>query len=433
MAVEFYIHKMSEHMDEAEIIQWLANEGESVREHQPIIEVMTDKFTVEVEAPRDGILAGIRPGCVVGALVPVGEPIAWIVQPGEVAPALPPFGGHAAPAAALVADELAAGNGSATAAQPQAEGHVKSTPVARRMARDLGVDIETLAGSGPGGRVVEADVRAAAGVSAAAAAQPSMPAAVAPSERAPAAPVMPSDPSPVTPPAGGATWRWQELTPMQRVTGERMRESVVTAPQFALELSADATNLLWLRDALDNKVTLEAKARLSLTGLLTKLVASVLARHPRANAQFAEGKVKLLNNINVGVAVGTEQGLVVPVVRQADQKSLAAVTALLASYQEKARTMRFAADDLGEGTFTLSNLGMFGIERFAAIINPPQSAILAVGAVVKQPVALTDGTVGVRPRMSLTLTVDHRVMDGVQGARFLADLKAAIESPYFII
>ena len=430
MAVEFYIHKMSEHMDEAEIIQWLAKEGESVTEHQPIIEVMTDKFTVEVEAPRAGILAGIRPGCVAGAIVPVGEAIAWIVQPGEVAPALPPFGGHAAPAAAPVADELAAGNGNASAAQPEGHGHVKSTPVARRMARDLGVDIETLSGSGPGGRVVEADVRAAAQ------AQPVMPAAApstVPAPAAPVAPIVPSGPSPVTPPAGDATWRWQELTPVQRVTGERMHESVVTAPQFALELSADATNLLWLRDALDSKVTLEARARLSLTGMLTKIVASVLARHPRANAQFAEGKVKLLNDINVGVAVGTEQGLVVPVVRQADQKSIAAVTALLAGYQEKARTMRFAAEDLAEGTFTLSNLGMFGIERFAAIINPPQSAILAVGAVVKQPVALADGTVGVRPRMSLTLTVDHRVMDGVQGARFLADLKAAIESPYFII
>lgn len=438
MAVEFYIHKMSEHMDQAEIIQWLAKEGDRVEDHQPIIEVMTDKFTVEVEAPRAGILAGIRPGCVAGALVPVGEAIAYIVQPGEAAPHLPAFGGAAAgtQAAEVRATEVVAvSNGNIASAEPEAAGRVKSTPVARRMARDVGVDIETLSGSGPGGRVVEADVRAAADARSAHEREVATPVQTprVPVQAAPAQPpVSQRLPAQEQLPAPGG-FSWQELTPVQRTTGERMRESIVNAPQFALELSADATNLLWLKDALDSKVTLEARARLSLTGLLTKIVAAALARHPRANAQFAEGKVKLLGDINVGVAIGTDQGLVAPVIRQADRKSLATVTAELAAYQEKARTMRFAAADLADGTFTISNLGMFGIERFAAIINPPQSAILAVGAVVRQPVARADGTVGVRPRMSLTLTVDHRVMDGVLGARFLSDLMKSIETPYFLI
>ncbi len=418
MAVEFYIHKMSEHMDVAEIIQWLAQEGEQVEEHQPLVEVMTDKFTVEVEAPRAGILAGIRPGCVAGATVPVGEPIAYIVQPGERAPALLPFG--APPAEATASAAQAAGNGAEAlpVQEPEGAGRVRSTPVARRMAKDAALDIERLSGSGPGGRVTEADVRAAI------AARAQAPAAV------PAVAPPPAAPAPVE---AGEGFHWQELTPIQRITGERMRESVVNAPQFALAISADATNLLWLKDALDSRVALEARARLSLTGLLVKVVADVLARHPRANAQFADGKVKLMHGIHVGVAVGTEQGLAVPVVRDAGHKTLAQVTAELAAFQEKARTLRFAQEELSGGTFTLSNLGMFGVERFTAIVNPPQAAILAVGAVVRTPVALPNDAVGVRPLLALTLTVDHRVMDGIQGARFLADLKQAIESPYFLI
>jgi pyruvate dehydrogenase E2 component (dihydrolipoamide acetyltransferase) len=180
-------------------------------------------------------------------------------------------------------------------------------------------------------------------------------------------------------------------------------------------------------------VTLEARARLSITAMLVKIVAAVLARHPRANAQFSDGRIRLNDEAQIGVAVGTDQGLVVPVIRDAGRKTLSQVVADLTAFQEKARTLHFSPDDLSGGTFTISNLGMFGIESFAAILNPPQAAILAVGAIVQTPVALANGTVGIQPRLALTLTVDHRVLDGVQGARFLADLKASIESPYFLI
>jgi pyruvate dehydrogenase E2 component (dihydrolipoamide acetyltransferase) len=302
------------------------------------------------------------------------------------------------------------------------------------MAKELGVDIEQLKGNGPGGRVSEADVRAF--VAARDTVQSPTPAPVvlpvpAALPIVPTPSVAPAAPTPV--PTAAGSFHWAELSPIQRITGERMRESVVNAPQFALEISADATNLLWLRDALESRITLEARARLSLTGLLVKLVAATLRNHPRANAEFAGGRVKLHDDINVGVAVGTNEGLVVPVIRQTDGKSLAEVTQALATFQEQAKTLHFSADDLAGGTFTISNLGMYGIERFAAIVNPPQSAILAVGAVVKTPVVLANDAVGVRPLLSLTLTIDHRVMDGVQGAAFLAELKEKVEKPYFLI
>ncbi len=212
-----------------------------------------------------------------------------------------------------------------------------------------------------------------------------------------------------------------------------MRESVVNAPQFALDVRADATNLLWLQEALSERVTLAARARLSLTGLLIKITAAALVEHSYVNAEFSGGKIKLIDAVNVGVAIGTDRGLVVPVIRDAAHKDLAAITAELAAFQEKARTLHFAAEDLAGGTFTLSNLGMYGVERFTAIVNPPQSAILAVGAVTRQPVVLANDTLGVRPLLNLTLTVDHRVLDGLQAARFLSDLKQKIEKPYFVI
>lgn len=416
MAVEFYIHKMSEHMDSAEIIQWLAVEGQAVAANQAIVEVMTDKFAVELEAPLAGILAGIRPGCGKGAVVPVGEPIAYITQPGERVPALPPFGADAGIQATSAAAAQAAAQSEASGGE--VSGRVKSTPVARRMAKDLGVDIEQVRGTGPGGRVSEADIRAFAELR-----KPQAPAQLPPG--------VPPVPAPV--PAGDSGFRFQELTPIQRITGERMRESVVNAPQFALDVSADATNLLWLQEALGDRVTLAAGARLSLTGLLIKCAAAVLVEHPLANAEFSGGKIKLIEAINVGVAIGTDRGLVVPVIKDAVHKDLASITAELAAFQDKARTHHFAAEDLAGGTFTLSNLGMYGVERFSAIVNPPQSAILAVGAVARQPVVLANDTLGVRPLLNLTLTVDHRVLDGLQAARFLSDLKQKIEKPYFVI
>jgi len=285
---------------------------------------------------------------------------------------------------------------------------VRASPVARRMARELDVDLAQVKGTGPGGRIREEDIRSFA---------EAQRAALQPAARS-------------LQPAGG---EWQDLSPFQRVTGQRMLESVQTAPQFALTVQVDMTNALWLREALMARSVAETGERLSVTAMLVKIVAVALKSYPRANASFENGRVKLHPQVNVGVAVGTEGGLVVPVVKEADGKSLIQITQELKVFQEKAEHMRFTSEDLAEGTFTISNLGMYGIDRFNAILNPPQSAILAVGRVIKTPVAMPDDTIALRPMMSLTLTVDHRSMDGIQGASFLAAVKERIEKPYFLL
>jgi pyruvate dehydrogenase E2 component (dihydrolipoamide acetyltransferase) len=223
------------------------------------------------------------------------------------------------------------------------------------------------------------------------------------------------------------------LTPIQRITGDRMRESVVNAPQFALDVDVDMTAALWLREQIAERVAAEAGEKLSVTGLLVKVVAAALRHHPTANAEFADGRLKVHGEINVGVAVGTNDGLAVPVIKEADRKSLAEITRELSTFQGKARTLRFGADDLSGGTFTISNLGMFGVDRFRAIVNPPQSAILAVGRIIKTPVGLPDDTIALHPIMSLTLTIDHRCMDGIQGAHFLAEIKELLEKPHLLL
>jgi pyruvate dehydrogenase E2 component (dihydrolipoamide acetyltransferase) len=288
---------------------------------------------------------------------------------------------------------------------PKKPAAVRASPVARRVARELGIDVSQVKGTGPGGRIKEEDVRAYA-------------------EALSTAP-------PVEPTVEEA--EWLDLNPIQRLTGQRMLESVQSAPQFALTVSIDTTNLLWLREALMERIVTETGERLSVTALLVKIVAEALKQHPRANASFADGRVKLHPQVNVGVAVGTDDGLVVPVIKEADHKSLSQVTRELKAFQVKAQQMRFTTEDLSGGTFTISNLGMHGIDHFNAILNPPESAILAVGRTVKTPVGMPDDTIALRPMMSLTLTIDHRSMDGVQGAKFLGEIRQRIEEPYFLL
>ena len=220
---------------------------------------------------------------------------------------------------------------------------------------------------------------------------------------------------------------WLDLTSIQRLVGRRMVESIQIAPQFALSISVDMSNTLSLRESLMGQVVAETGERLSITAILVQVVSQALRQHPRANASFDEGRIKLYSQVNVGVAVGADGGVVVPVVEEADQKTLVQINRELRAFQEKARRMRFRMEELSGGTFTISNLGMHGIDQFNAIINPPQSAILAVGRIVKTPVGLPDDTIALRPMMSLTLTVDHRVLDGLQAARFLAEVKNRLE------
>jgi pyruvate dehydrogenase E2 component (dihydrolipoamide acetyltransferase) len=434
VAVEIYMAKMSDHMEAGEIIRWLVKEGDRVDEGQVILEVMTDKVAAEVEAAVSGVLKGVRAGADEGATVPVGETIAFIAEPDEEVPVLPPLEppfslvdareaetapAPATPVARRVARELGVdlslvpGSGpggrvkeedvqafAETAKTPESKPArgIRASPIARRVARELGIDITQVKGTGPGGRIKEEDVRAFA-----------------------------AD-APPTPEV-----EWFDLTSIQRLTGQRMLESVHQAPQFALTSDVDMTQALWLREALMERVMAETGERLSITSILVKVVALALQRHPQTNVSFEDGRVKMHPQINVGVAVGTDEGLVVPVIKEADQKPLVQVARELKTFRDKAQQMRFTTEDLSGGTFTISNLGMYGVDRFNAIINPPQSAILAVGRVVKTPVGLPDDTIALRPMMSLTLTVDHRSMDGVLGARFLAEIKERLEKPFFLL
>lgn len=462
MAVEVFMPKMSDHMEVGEIIRWLVKEGDKVEEGQVIMEVMTDKVVADLEASASGVLKGIRAGAVDGAIVPVGETFAFIAEPDEEVPTLPPL----APAEDTEVKEEASPPSVAPSPEPvppaPAEGDTKSgpvraTPVARRLAQELGVDLSQVQGSGPGGRIKDEDVRAYAEAQKEKPSEASRAVRASPVARrvarelgldisqvsgtgpdgrikeedvrsyAEALSAVPA-PQPVE-----ADVEWLELNSIQRLTGQRMLESVQTAPQFALTVNVDVTNLLWLREGLMERIVAETGERLSVTTLLVKIVAASLKQFPRANASFEDGKVKLYPQVNVGVAVGTDAGLLVPVIKDADQKSLVQIAQELKAFQGKAQQMRFTAEDLSGGTFTISNLGMYGIDRFNAIINPPESAILAVGRTVKTPVGMPDDTVALRPIMSLTLTIDHRSMDGVQAAKFLAEIKERIEKPYFLL
>jgi len=398
MPVEVFVHKMTDHMESARIIQWLVKEGEQVEEHQAIMEVETDKAVAELESPASGILKGIRPGANEGAQVSVGETLAFIAEPGEEVPALPPL----TPASPQTRGDTVAAEARADTMLAEEPGpRVRATPAVRRIARELNVDLRLVRGTAPDGKITEQDVHAFA---AARGAPP---------------------PDETVTVASPELVEWVDLSTVQRLAGQRMVQSIQAAPQFAMTVSADMTDALQFLEAFAT----EAGESISVTVLLVKIVATALKHHPRANASFETGRIKIYKRVNLGVAIGAEEGLVVPVIKEADQKSLVQIALELQIFRQKARQMRFSTDDLSGGTFTISNLGMHGIDQFNAIVNPPQSAVLAVGRIIKIPKALPDNTVSVRPMMNLTLTLDHRVIDGVQGARFLAEIKGRLENP----
>lgn len=397
MAVEVFMPKMSDHMESGEIVEWLIGEGQRVEEGQPVVEIMTDKATASIEAPASGVLKGIRAGARKGVQVPVGETIAFIAREDENVPSLPPL--EPAHGAAHGAGTLRpAEEPSSRAGSPSLPGRVMASPAARRRARELGTDLSAVRGSGPGGLVRESDVAAYHGRT---------------KKQA----------------AGSGTEEWIDLTPMQRVTGERMALSAATVPQFSLSVDADVEKLLSIRETLMERVEAETGRRLSFTTLLVAIVAAALRRYPRANASFEQGRIRLFGDVNVGVAMGTERGLVVPVIAMADRKTVVQINREMEGFEEKARAMRFEGSDLQGGHFTISNLGMYGIDRFTALINPPQSSILSVGRIVNRPVGTADNTVALRKLVNLTLSVDHRCMDGIQGAEFLRLIQQLTEKP----
>jgi pyruvate dehydrogenase E2 component (dihydrolipoamide acetyltransferase) len=397
--------RLSDSMEEGTIVRWLKADGDAVRRGDEIVEIETDKATMAYEAEADGTLSIIASE---GTSAAVGAPIATIgvltgdaSAPSAAAPANPatappqPNGGQAAIGAAVTAP--------AATRKVAARAGVKSSPLARRIADRLGVDIATLAGSGPHGRIIKSDVVAANS------------AAVHTPEPAPAS---------ATTAAVGGDATVIELTKSQVVVARRMVESRATVPDFALEVDVDMTAALAMRAEL-KKVADPAP---SLNDLVIKASATALRRHPRANGSYREGHFELLSEINVGLAVAADDALVVPVVRNADAKSLGAIAADARALAERVRSGAITPPELSGGTFTVSNLGMYGIDRFEGIVNAPEAAILCVGAVVERPVA-RDGEVVVAPQMTLTLACDHRILYGADAARFLAEIRLLLEQP----
>ena len=455
MASDVVMPRLSDSMEEGTVLKWLVDEGAEVKRGEALVEIETDKANMTYDADTDGVLVEIV--AQEGDTLPIGEVIARIgeageaKQGGEQAEAEPeqaeepgaeekdaeaqPAETEEAPAVASAeagGGEIEAGAGTATRTRP-AEGNgagdggrVKASPVARRMARELGVELARLEGTGPGGRIVKADVQAAAdngGAQAEAEAPPAEAPAEGREERAPAAAAAPEPERGEAGPKGQA--EILELTRLQQTVSRRMAESKATAPDFSISLTVDMTKAVELRARLKEV----ADPAPSFNDMVVKAAATALKEHPRVNGAYRDGKFELYEKVNIGVAVAAMDALVVPTVFDADQKSLGQIARDARAVIEKVRDKTVTPPELSGGTFTVSNLGMFGIEHFTAIINPPQASILTVGALAKRPAVDESGRIVARDQMTLSLVCDHRILYGADGAKFLARVKELLEQP----
>jgi pyruvate dehydrogenase E2 component (dihydrolipoamide acetyltransferase) len=380
-------------MEAGTIVRWLKSEGDAVEKGEPLYELDTDKVTQEVEADASGVLLKILAG--EGEEIEVGKRIAVIGEEGEEVAA-----DEAAPKTQEKAEEkeeapkpepLPAERIEAPQEPSRANGRIKASPLARRIARERSIDLASLTGTGPDGRIVAEDVERAAAAPAYA------PAAAAPLE----AEVVP-------------------LTSLRKTIARRLTEAW-EAPAFQISMSADMTRAQELHDRLREQ-------GVSVTDILTKLAAVALLRHRDVNAHFVDDELRIFPNAHIGLAVATERGLIVPVQREVERKSLVQIAAERKEIVQRTREGKLSQEDLEGGTFTISNLGMYGVEIFTAVLNPPQAAILAVGAIEDKPV-VEDGGFVARQLMAMTLTCDHRAVDGAKAAEFLRELKTLLEEP----
>jgi len=394
-------------MEAAVIQRWLKAEGDQVTKDEPLVVVETDKATTEITSPATGVLRRIlQPE---GASVPVTHTIAMIetAEPGEDETE-PPSAPNGREEAASVAP-------SRTAVEPRAPSVagaiVRASPAARKLARDLGVDLSQVKGSGPGGRIQGEDVRRFAEARGAELAR---------------------EPEARTPQAGGLPGKLVPLGRKRRITAERMSLSERTVARLTMNMEVDATEMVSLRGRLLAHYESRFGIRLSFNDILVKAAATALADHPYLNARWTDDGILLVESINVGVAVAVEDGLVVPVIRDADRKRLPEISAELSRLVSRAREDRLSMEEITGGTFTITNLGMYGVESFTPIVNPPETAILGVGAIVERPVG-RDGQIVLRPMMTLSLSFDHRIVDGAPAAQFLQRVKQLLEEPYLLL
>ena len=424
MAIEILMPALSPTMEEGTLAKWLVKEGDTVKSGQVIAEIETDKATMEFEAVDEGKIGRIliAEGT---AGVKVNTAIAVLIEDGEDASASVAKPA-AAPVAAAVAAPVAAPAAAVAPAPVSSGARVFASPLARRIAKDKGLDLSKVAGSGPHGRIVRADVEGASPVAAAPVAAVAAPVAAA----APAKAAMPTGMAAETVMKMYADREYTEvpLDGMRRTIAARLTEAKQTIPHFYLRREVRLDALMAFREQLNKG--LEARGvKLSVNDFIIKACAIALQAVPDANAVWAGDRVLKLKPSDVAVAVAVEGGLFTPVLRDADKKTMSALSAEMKDLAGRAKTKKLAPHEYQGGSFAISNLGMMGIENFDAVINPPHGAILAVGAGVKKPVVMADGTIGVATVMSMTLSVDHRVIDGALGAAFLKVVVESLENP----
>jgi pyruvate dehydrogenase E2 component (dihydrolipoamide acetyltransferase) len=388
MAVSIVMPALEMAQETGKIISWLKKEGDSISKGEPLAEIETDKVVLELEASADGVLAGVNAAA--GDVVQVGKTIAWIVAPGEK----PPVEAESAtPAARTMTDQskqaVAASAVPSAPSAPKVE--AKVSPKARRMAQELGVDLSNVVGTGPGGVISGEDVQRAAESQKSAA-----------------------KPAPAPLPTGSPA-----LSSIARLMAERTTQSWTTAPHFFLVREIDASALIAAREKHGKSITH--------TDLLVAMVARALTKHPKMNASWTGSAIQFNPNINISIAIAVKDGVVGAVIPNADTATLAAISARRQDLAERARAGRLHPPDVTGGTFTISNLGMFGVDAFSAIITPPQAAVLAVGRIADRVVPV-NGLIGIRPILTMTLSSDHRVVDGAQAAAFLKDVAEALTS-----
>ena len=461
MAVEVIMPKAGSEMEEGEIVQWFKNEGDHVEEGEVLLEIVTDKVNMEVEAEATGTLLKVLAQA--GDVVPVVQTIAWIGEPGEkipgasesgeVAPAetiiekkvdytpvkevekVDYSGLRATPAARVYARKKGIDLSKVKGSGPKGRIHkddvldyklnskVKISPLAERIAKIEGINTESIVGTGPNGKIMKADIMAVLHGAQKVEAAPKAEVA----QKAPKAPKAPNE----------NQWGVVEtvpMSPMRKVISKRMSESYFSAPTFVVNVEVDMTELLALRKKVVDAIIEETGKKATVTDFISLAVIKSLMKHPYVNASLSsdEKEMYLHHYVNLSIAVGMDSGLVVPVIKGADKMSLKELVVASKEITTKALNGKLKPDEMADSTFTISNLGMYGVKSFVAIINQPNTAILGVSATVPKPVVY-NGEVTVRPIMTLTLTADHRVVDGLEGAKFMKTLKEAIENPLSLL
>ena len=397
MATKVFMEALSPTMEEGKVLTWHKKEGDAVFNGDVLAEVETDKAVMELQARAAGVLRKVL--APEGSTVQVGSVVAVIAEADEDISALV----AEAPEKATPAPVAPAAPAAASApAPPTTSGRVKASPLARRMAGERGIALSGIAGSGPGGRIVKRDVEAA-GTAGSAGARP--------------------------PVGAAAEYRDVELSQLRKTIAKRLVQSIGPIPHFFLTTEVDMEQIAAARSALN---ALDEAAKISYNDIILKVVASALQQHPECNAWWQDDHIRYFADVHLGMAVAIDDGLITPVLRDAHHKSLRAIAAESRALAERARDRKLTPDEYTGATFSVSNLGMFDIDQFTAVINPPEAGILAVGSIVEKPVA-DDGEVQVRKRMRITMSCDHRVINGATGARFLQTVKRMLENPLAIV